>query len=104
MLFSGPRPQLALTQSISITHHFLGRFGSSAKLTPVLSPLRPSLSPSARCCQGHRAAGEAAGVGWRARSQAAVSEEGPAERVLHGHPRGESHRHDSPLLTVFSLL
>lgn len=45
---------------------------------------------SARCCQGDRAAGEAAGVGWRPRSQAPVSEESASERVLHSHQRGES--------------
>lgn len=48
------------------------------------------LSVSARRCQGHRAAGEAAGVGWRPRSQAPVSEEGPSEWVLHCHQRGET--------------
>lgn len=49
-----------------------------------------SRSLSARCCQGYRAAGEAAGDGWRPRSQAPVSEEGPSEWVLHSHQRGES--------------
>lgn len=49
-----------------------------------------SLPLSSRCCQGNRAAGEAAGVRWRPRSQAPVSEEGPSERVLHSHQRGGS--------------
>lgn len=67
----------------------------------------------ARCCQGHWAAGEAAGVRWRPRSQAPVSEEGPSERVLHSHQRGESpsgkeplvreHKPDSCLLILFLL-
>lgn len=51
--------------------------------------LCPHLLHPARCCQGDRAAGEAAGVGRRPRPQASVSEEGPPERVLHGHQRGE---------------
>ncbi|CAG14841.1 unnamed protein product, partial [Tetraodon nigroviridis] len=40
------------------------------------------------CCQSHRAVGEAAGVGRRPRTQAAVAEEGAPERVLHRHQRG----------------
>lgn len=59
-----------------------------AQTHPLSSSPPPTVS--ARCCKGYRAAGEAAGVRWRARSQAPVSEEGPSEWVLHGYQRGES--------------
>ena len=81
-------PQLALTESISINppidlpsracavkviEQGIFPFGSHSTHTRSLSLF------SARCCQGYRAAGEAAGVGGRAGSQAAISEEGPSE-------------------------
>lgn len=55
-----------------------------------MGPFPLSFPLSARCGQSYRAAGETAGVGWCPRSQAPVSEEGPSERVLHSHQRGES--------------
>lgn len=66
-------------------------FRADADLCPLPAP------PPSRCCQSHRAAGEAAGVGRRPRTQAAVPEEGAPERVLHRHQRGES---PAPTLTL----
>lgn len=66
-------------------------FRADADLCPLPAP------PPSRCCQSHRAAGEAAGVGRRPRTQATVPEKGAPERVLHRHQRGES---PAPTLTL----